>query len=417
MDTLHEIWITLKRNKLRTILTGFAVAWGIFMLIILLGSGNGLINGVNSNFRERANNVVNIYGGQTSLAHQGLKEGRTINLMTDDLAYLKQSFPSIISTAIAYVRVWDQVVSNGEEYVNTTLSGVYPEYESVDGIKVLAGHGRNINHQDLQTRRKVAVIHPKTVEILFTEEEPIGKFIKVGSIMYQVIGVYDADEMSDRQNIYIPYSTLQEIFNKGAYVNNISLLVEGLKTKEANEKFNADLRNAMGLKKQFDANDLNAIWLWNKYENYLQTEFIFGALRTAIWVIGLLTMISGIVGVSNIMLVSVRERTKEFGIRKAIGASPFSILKIVILESVLLTSIFGYIGMLFGIGITELINYVLELQAASSSTKMTIFKNPTVDLGIALGATLTLVIAGTLAGFFPAKKAVSIKPIDALNAK
>lgn len=417
MDTLYEIFATLKRNKLRTALTGFSVAWGIFMLIVLLGSGNGLMNGVSSNFSKRADNVINIYGGQTSIAHQGFKEERFINLTTDDLDYLRNAFPKTITAAVAYIRAWDQNVSYGTDYINTSLNGVYPEYTSIDGVKVLSGKGRNINQLDLLDKRKVAVIHPKTAEILFKDENPIGKSIKIGSVLFQVVGVYDADEMSDQQTVQVPYSTLHDLFNKGTYIDHISILVEGLRTKEANETFNEKIREAMAQKKQFNPQDLNAIWLWNRYENYLQTEFIFNAIRIAIWIIGLFTLISGIVGVSNIMLISVKERSKEFGIRKAIGASPFSILKVVILESILITAIFGYIGMLLGIGLTEGVNYILETKMSGGSGQMQIFSNPTVDLKIAFGATFTLIIAGTLAGFFPAKKAVSIKPVEALSTK
>jgi putative ABC transport system permease protein len=419
MDTLYEILTTFSKNKLRTALTGFAVAWGIFMLIVLLGAGNGLINGVKSNFRDQATNVVQIWPGWTSLPYHGFKNGRQIRFEPEDLDYLQQQFPEHITTIVPALRFWNQTVSTGIEYSSNMVNGVYPEMGIINGIKVLAGNGRFINQIDLNEKRKVAVIHPLTAEVLFKNQDPIGQLIKIGAISYQVVGIYDADvnNQHSNQTVFVPFTTAREVFNVGPFIHQISMIVENLPTKEDNEKFNADLKKALAQKKQFDHTDNSAIWTWNRYEDYLQTNMIFNVLSIAIWIIGLFTLISGIVGVSNIMLISVKERTKEFGIRKAIGASPASILKVVVLESVIITAIFGYIGMFLGIGLTEGINTMLEAQQSADSGDMTMFKNPTVDLGIAIGATLTLVIAGTLAGFFPARNAVRIKPVTALSAK
>ncbi|MDR2908187.1 MAG: ABC transporter permease [Bacteroidales bacterium] len=415
MDTIYEILTTLKKNKLRTALTGFAVAWGIFMLIVLLGAGNGLMNGVRSNFEGQTVNVVKVFPGWTAKAYQGFKIGRQIRFDLTDVEYIKQQFPKTISVIAPYVNFRNQTVSVGTNYTTNQISAMYPEASMTDGFKVSGKNGRFINQQDLNEKRKVVIIHPKTAEILFPNKEPLGQMIKIGSVLFQVVGVYDVNEDDEGRNqtILVPFTTGRIVFNAGPFIRGMSLIVEGLNTAEDNEQFNKAVTQALATRKQFDVTDDGAIWIWNRYESYLETNMILGVMSIAIWVIGLFTLISGIVGVGNIMLISVKERTKEFGIRKAIGASPLSILKVVVLESIIITGVFGYIGMFLGIGVTEALNAILEAQGGGGMA----FKNPTVDMGIAIGATLTLVIAGTLAGFFPARNAVRIKPVTALSAK
>ena len=420
MDTLYEILSTFRKNKLRTALTGFAVAWGIFMLIVLLGAGNGLVNGVRSNFEGRSINRASLWPGWTSKPHQGFRSGRRILFEMEDLEYLKSRFPETISVIVPSLRIWNRTVTVGSNYSVVNIFAEYPERVTIMGLTFSPGNGRFINQTDLNERRKVAVIHPQTAAILFPNQNPLGEFIKVGSILFQVVGIYDVPEGgSDReQTVIVPFTTGREVFNVGPFIHQIWMLVDNLKTAEDNEKFNEDVRKALAQKKQFDPEDNNAIWMWNAYQDYLQTNMIMRVLTIAIWVIGLFTLISGVVGVSNIMLISVKERTKEFGIRKAIGASPLSILKVVVLESIIITAVFGYIGMLLGIGLTEGINALMEAQSVDGGGgDMQMFSNPTVDLGIAIGATLTMIIAGTLAGFFPARNAVRIKPVTALTAK
>ncbi|MDR2512141.1 MAG: ABC transporter permease [Bacteroidales bacterium] len=421
MDILFEIFGAFNRNKMRTILTGFAVSWGIFMLIVLLGAGNGLINGVKSNFQDRAKNVVRIYPGWTTTAYGGYDKWREIKLNINDLELLEKEFSETIEVCIPTINKWGQTVSRGSEYSNLTIAGVKPKFSDVNAIRVKAGKGRNINQQDINERRKVIVIHPKTEQVLFPDVSAIGQYVNVGSIAFQVVGIYEAEAASEEHVAYIPYSTAAIIYNSLA-PDNLSLFVKNLNTKEDNEKFTETLRHFFAKLKSFDPEDRSAIWINNRYEGYLQTQFIFNIIAIAVWIIGILTLISGIVGVSNIMLISVKERTKEFGIRKAIGAKPSTILKAIIIESILITAVFGYIGMFAGIGITELLNVVMEKMSAGvaasdgpGSGRM--FLNPTVNISIAIGATLVLIVAGTLAGFFPAKKAVSIKPVEALATK
>lgn len=416
LDLWQEIYGTIKRNKLRTFLTGFAVAWGIFMLIVLLGAGNGLIHAFEQNASERALNSIRLGGGWTTKSYAGLKEGRRIRMENKDLNATERYFPDNIITAGATLQQGDVNISFGQEYINISLMGVHPNYVQSEAIKTATG--RFINQNDVKERRKVIILHKKSAEILFKKShtEPVGQFVNVGGVAYRVAGLYE--DQGDQSSVaFIPFSTLQTIYNKGDKLNNIIFTTKNLTSEEANKTFEKEYRKVIAANHRFDPEDEGAIWIWNRFTQYMQTQNVAGLLRTAIWVIGLFTLLSGIVGVSNIMLITVKERTREFGIRKALGAKPLSILWLIIVESVTITTIFGYIGMVAGIGATEWMNNAFGNQTMDNGIwSETVFLNPTVDIGIAIQATLTLVIAGTLAGLFPARKAVSIRPIEALRA-
>lgn len=417
IDLWQEIYGTIKRNKLRTFLTGFAVAWGIFMLIVLLGAGNGLIHAFEQNSSERALNSIRIFPGWTTKSYDGLKEGRNIQLDNKDLSATEKLFPDNVISAGATVRQSNVNINFGQEYVNISLLGVHPNYTEVETVKTAGG--RFINQNDLKDRRKIIILHKKTADILFgkSHTQPIGQFVNANGVAYQVVGLYDDQGDRDANEAYIPFSTLQTIYGKGDKLSNIIFTTKNLSSMESNEAFEKSYRKALASNHRFDPEDESAIWVWNRFTNYLQAQNAMGVLRTAIWVIGIFTLLSGIVGVSNIMLITVKERTREFGIRKALGAKPFSILWLIIVESVTITTLFGYIGMVAGIGVTEWMNTAFGNQTMDAGLfQQTMFSNPTVDLSIAIQATLTLIIAGTLAGFFPAKKAVSISPIEALRA-
>lgn len=416
-DIWQEIYGTIKRNKLRTFLTGFAVAWGIFMLIVLLGAGNGLIHAFEQSSAERALNSIRIFPGWTTKSYDGLKEGRRVRLDNKDLDATVKHFENYVISAGATQWQGNVNLSFGSEYVNLGLYGVYPNFPEVEPVKL--AEGRFINEIDLKERRKVVVLNKKTAEILFekTKTEPIGQFVNANGVAYQVIGLYGDQGDRGSADAYIPFSTLQIIYNKGDRLNNIIFTTKNLESMEANEAFEQEYRKVIATNHRFDPTDNSAIWIWNRFTNYLQQQTGMAALRTAIWVIGIFTLLSGIVGVSNIMLITVKERTREFGIRKALGAKPASILWLIIVESVAITTFFGYIGMVAGIGATEWMNAAFGNQTMDNGMwSMSVFSDPTVDLNIAVQATLTLVIAGTLAGFFPARKAVSISPIEALRA-
>lgn len=399
IDLWQEIYGTIKRNKLRTFLTGFAVAWGIFMLIVLLGAGNGIIHAFEQNASERALNSIRLGGGWTTKSYEGLKEGRRIQMDNKDLTATEKYFPDNIITAGATLRQGDVNISFGQEYINISLMGVHPNYVQSEAIKTATG--RFINQNDIKERRKVIILHKKSAEILFKKShtEPIGKFVNVGGVAYRVAGLYE--DQGDQSSVaFVPFSTLQTIYNKGDKLNNIIFTTKNLTSEEANEAFEKEYRKVIASNHRFDPEDESAIWIWNRFTQYIQTQNVAGLLRTAIWVIGIFTLLSGIVGVSNIMLITVKERTREFGIRKALGAKPLSILWLIIVESVTITTFFGYIGMVAGIGVTEWMNSAFGNQTADAGMfQARMFSDPTVDIGIAIQATLTLIVAGTLAGF------------------
>lgn len=416
-DIIQEIYGTIKRNKLRTFLTGFAVAWGIFMLIVLLGAGNGIIHAFENSASEMAMNVVKIYPGWTTKAHDGLKEGRRIELDNKDLGIVQNSFSDYITSAGATIKQSNVTISYGQDYVSISLQGVYPTYKEVE--RITPAGGRFINEIDIRERRKVIILHTKTAYMLFKTTEPdkvIGKFVNASGVAYQVTGLF-TDKGSFQPDAFIPFSTLQTIYNKGDKLNNLVFMTQNMDTEEKNETFEQECREVIGTHHRFAADDNGAIWIRNRFTQYLQQQTGMNILTIAIWVIGIFTLMSGIVGVSNIMLITVKERTHEFGIRKALGAKPLSILWLIIAESVAITTFFGYIGMVAGITATEYMNQIAGNQTMDAGVfSATVFTDPTVDISVAIQATLTLVIAGTLAGFFPARKAVMIRPIEALRA-
>ncbi len=418
-DNVIEIFHTIKKNKLRTFLTGFSVAWGIFMLIILLASGNGLKNGVMSNFGDRAKNSIEIWPRRTSMPYNGNPSNRRIRFDQKDFDMIDKHVKEAenLSASIST----DTKASYGYEYSDCQFQGVYPIQSQIAGIKVKEGKGRFINDIDMKERRKVAVINKRLHEILFKKEDPIGKIITANGLNFKVIGIYEGSDWGDEKRAYIPFTTAQQLFSGGWGIGSLAFTVNGLETVEENEAFEVSLREKFGALHDFNPEDQRAIGIWNTLEEYIQTMGIFNGINLFVLVIGIFTLIAGIVGVSNIMLITVRERTKEFGIRKALGAKPSSILSLILMESILITSIFGYIGMVFGISISEAVNYFMEMAAegaqASGGDDFSIFKNPTVDLSIAFGATALLVVAGVLAGYFPARKAVKITAVEAMRAE
>ena len=415
IDIVQEIFGTIKRNKLRTALTGFAVAWGIFMLIVLLGAGNGLLNAFEQQSGNMAMNSFQIWPGRTSIPYQGLKEGRNIKLTEKELELTRQ-MTDHVTHASAILQQGGVNLSYKQDHLSLQLTGVMPNYPETNGLQLKKG--RFINQLDMKQKRKVIVLHEKTTEMLFGDKqsEAIGKHINASGIAYQVVGIYTTPMEEFSPTAYLPYTTLQLIYNKGDGIGSLVFLTKDITDLPSSEAFEKDYRTVISKAKQFDAEDRSAIWVWNRFSQYLQQQTASDLLRTSIWVIGIFTLLSGIVGVSNIMLITVKERTHEFGIRKALGAKPHSILTLIIAESITITTLFGYIGMIAGIAWTEYMNKVAGEQVMDIGiASATVFVNPTVDLHIAIQATLTLIAAGTLAGFFPARKAVMIRPIEALR--
>ncbi|WP_373719427.1 ABC transporter permease [Bacteroides heparinolyticus] len=415
IDLWQEIYGTIKRNKLRTALTGFAVAWGIFILILLLGAGNGVMNAQNEQMASLAMNSIKVGAGWTSKPYDGLSQGRRIQLNNGDLT-ITRNMRKHVENAGAVIYQSGMNISYGNEYINERLMGVHPNYLEIERPTVV--EGRFINQLDIREKRKVAILNERSVKTLFKHgAKPLGKMLNMGGVMFQVVGVYKDKGNSGGQDVFVPFSTLQTVYNKGDKLNNILMSIKDLNTEEENKVFEADYRAAIGAHQRFDKTDDGAIWIWNRFTQMTQMNKGADYMRTAIWIIGLFTLLSGIVGVSNIMLITVKERTREFGIRKALGARPWSILKLVIVESVVITAFFGYIGMVAGVGVTEYMNMTAGKTVMDIGVQQqTMFLNPTVDLEIAIRATMTLIVAGTLAGLFPALKAVKTRPIEALRA-
>ena len=415
-DIITEIWSTARRNKLRTALTGFAVAWGIFMLIVLLGAGNGLINAsMNNNSRFIANSMA-IFGGTTSKPYKGLKEGRYVPLKDKDITTTETQFMENIDEVGARVSQPATTISLGENYVSTTLEGVYPNHEQTDKMEMR--YGRFINHIDMKEKRKVLVLGDKQAEELTHNVGAlVGKYLKVGAFAFRVVGIYK-EKQNSSASAYTAYTTLQTVYGKSNQPERIVFTFHGLNTEKANEDFEKEYRAKLNTAHQADPEDESALWIWNRYTQNLQMETGMGIIRTALWIVGLFTLLSGIVGVSNIMLITVKERTREFGIRKAIGAKPWSILKLIIVESVIITTFFGYIGMVLGVAANEYMDATLGHDVIDTGLfKTTMFVNPTVGLDVCIEATMVMVIAGTLAGLVPALKASRIRPIEALRAE
>ncbi|MBO4654267.1 MAG: ABC transporter permease [Bacteroidales bacterium] len=418
-DLFLEIWESLKRNKLRTTLTGFAVAWGIFMLIVLLGAGNGLMNAFMNNGRDFASNTMMIFGGYTTKPYDGLEQGRNINLNDKDIELSEnQLFANHIDDVTANITQGSYPLVWKNKSVSVNLSGSYPKIAEMD--KITVEEGRFINNIDMQQRRKTAVIATSHAKQLLNGGTNysyfIGKQLKIGNFMYQIVGIYKAQDNMRNNDVYVPFTTMQMLTNNYNYEDHIIFTFHGLNTEQENEEFERQYRAVLNQSHRAAPEDEGAIWIWNRFTQNMQMNKGTSILRKALWIIGILTLLGGIVGVSNIMLITVKERTHEFGIRKAIGATPGSIMKLIVAESVTITALFGYIGMILGLVACEIMDATVGKSSLEMfGEKISVFVDPTVGLDVAFGVTLVLIIAGTIAGLSPALKAARIRPIEALR--
>lgn len=413
IELLKEILASVRHNKLRTALTGFSVAWGIFMLIILLGAGNGLKNGMTSNYKHRSDNSVTVYPGYTQLAYQGYNQNRKIRLKYDDAEYLEQNISSIED--VSSVRYSSGNIAYKEENTHSNINGVTSLVYKIENFSI--EKGRYINETDLIQKRKVVVLTKYTAGVLFDKEEPINKLITIDGIGYTVVGIVDK-QYSNYPNVFIPITTSLAIYNtkKSDEISRFVIETRGVHTMEQNDELEQQIRETLAVKHQFSKQDKGGLWLSSSIARFIETELIFNGITMFIWIIGLGTLMAGIVGVSNIMLVTVRERTNEFGIRKSMGATPASLVRLVLIEAVSITMIFGYIGMVGGTFTMEGVNFFMEnfMEVAEEGSPV-VFKNPTIDIRIALYATIVLIIAGTIAGYIPARRAARLKTIDAMR--
>ena len=417
-ELIKEIWSTSKRNKLRTSLTGFAVAWGIFMLIFLLGAGNGLINAQLQQSTRFLANSMRVFPGETSKAYKGLKEGRSITLNDKDILISNKTYGQYVDDVGGRLEQYNVNINYGDNYVaSQSLVGVAPTHPKIDKTELIAG--RFINEIDMKEQRKNVVLsRSQAKELCKDYRSLVGKNVKISNLNFQVVGIYKDDESRNNTDAFIAYSTIKTIYAKGDDAGSLEFTIKNLKTQEDNEQFEKNYRASINNNHQAAPNDDRTIWLWNRYMDNIQMNQGIAIMQTALWIVGLFTLLSGIVGVSNIMLITVKERTREFGVRKAIGAKPWSILKLIITESIIITSFFGYIGMVCGVAANEIMDATIGHTTVDTGLfKAAMFVNPTVGLGTCIGATIAIVIAGTIAGLIPAIKAARIRPIEALRAE
>lgn len=405
LDTWQEIFGTIKKNKLRTFLTGFSVAWGIFMLIILLGFGKGFENGVKKQFAGDAVNSIWVYSGRTSKAYKGLKPGRIIRFTNKDYNDTKRKVKQVQYISSRYGIGGSHSITHKDKYGSFDIITVHPDTKFIEMVNVKKG--RFINKIDIEKYRKITVISSIVKNALFKNNvKAIGKYININNIPFKVVGIFEDENARDNRRIYIPISTAQKVFNGSNRIRNIAFTTKGV-TAEQSVKLVKKVRAQFAARHKFDRSDRSAIFINNNLDNFKKANNLFMGISLFIWIIGIGTIIAGIVGVSNIMIIVVKERTKEIGIRKAIGATPRSVIFQVLSEAILITGIAGYFGLVSGVGLLQLIS--------SNLHNSPFFSNPQIDFKIAVSATLLLIFSGALAGYFPAKRASKIKPIVALR--
>lgn len=402
-DLLHEISQTLRCNKLRTILTGIAVSWGIFMLIVLLGMSRGVSNSFNDSFLSSGSDQILVWGGRTSKPFAGYKEGRRINLKDKDADKVGRENTRIVATVSTSLSNDSAVISTSRDYTSG-YTGATPD--ELEGNNLEIKSGRFINEADIRDIRKVAVLPVKVARTLLGPDSTtyIGSRVDISGLSFLVVGTYHHDF---REEVFIPYSTAKKLNGDAPDIDQLKVTIQNVSTMADGEQAEQAIRQTLSTAHDFAPDDHSALWMWNRFTQFLSMSSVMSIMDMMVWLIGLLTMISGVVGVSNIMFVSVRERTHEIGIRRAIGAKPRSILTQIIAESVIITALFGYIGIFFGELLCGILGYLFRDAEAIS--------NPGVDISIAIQVTIVLIIAGSLAGLFPALKALKIKPVEALR--
>ncbi len=404
-DIWQEILGTISKNKLRTFLTAFSVAWGIFILIVLLGAGQGLRNGAQSQFLRDAVNSINIEGGVTTIPYKGMQVGRRIQLTNDDYTLLSTQEKQLEHSSAVFAGWNSKTMSYKNRHGSYTFRSCLPDHDFLENASIL--NGRFINENDIREYRKVCVIGTPVKEELFKNEDPINKFIDVEGTPYKVVGVFTDPGNGDLPRIYVPLSTVQRAFNGENKVDNIWASIDK-SAFENGEALVGSIRKKMAAKHNFDPADLNAVRVDNWSEEYKRIMTMLDGIKIFVWIIGIFTLLAGVIGVSNIMMIIVKERTKEIGIRKALGATPRSIVMLIVQESVFITAVAGYIGLLLGIGL---------LQLMSDNIKGDFFQRPEVNFSLAVSATLMIIAAGALAGLFPALKASRVQPIEALRTE
>ncbi len=417
LDRWNEIWHALSKNKVRSLLTAFGVFWGIFMLIVMAGAGNGLTNGLVEGVAKFATNSALMWTDRTGEPYKGYKRGRFWNMDSEDIEIIRNRVPGV------EILTPKNFGSNGNDGPNTirgtrngsfNIKGDYPDYVKIDPVTIVKG--RWINEMDIREKRKVCAIGTKVFETMFEpEENPLGEYLKVSGVYYQVIGVIKPETRINingrtEESVFIPFTTMQQTYNMGNEVHVIAFTAKpGVPVSELEDKIKTIIRQRHAI----SPDDVQAISSVNIEKQFLQMKGLFIGINILTWIVGIGTLMAGVIGVSNIMLVIVKERTKEIGVQRALGARPSTIITQVMLESVALTTVAGYIGLSMGVGLLELVNRILESQ--SRNEEEIFFRHPEISISVALAALAVLIVAGMFAGSIPAKRALQIKPIEALR--
>ncbi|MDR0844511.1 MAG: ABC transporter permease [Tannerella sp.] len=421
-DRWVEIWVTITRNKTRSILTCFGVFWGILMLILLLGSGAGMKNGIMGNLKGFATNSIFVFADRTSQPYKGFNKGRSWNMRNRDVESIIQNVKGVDDISpIIFGGRGDKNVVYGQITGSYFLKGVMPGYFNIESQDLL--YGRLLNDIDIREKRKVCLIGQKIDEVLFRNENPCGKYIRVNGIYYQVVGVTSPKSSNINiggrsiESVFIPVTTMQQSLNQGDIIH---FLAVSAKQEFPIQSVIDEITTILKSQNEIAPADPQAVHIINLAAQFAIFEKLFTGLDILIWLVGTGTLLAGIIGVSNIMMVTVKERTKEIGVRRALGAKPLDIISQVMSESLVLTSLAGLIGLSLGVFILDGVNRILVAQAAakvgsSSDMNGTFFENPEVSIQTAVAATIVLLICGLIAGLIPAWRAMQIKAIDAIR--
>ena len=411
IDRWQEIFETIHKNKLRTFLTGLSVASGIFILVVLLGFGRGMENGIRKEFEADATNRIQVWTQSTTKEYKGLNPGRRIRMKNDDFDYVTQNFKDRLEYKTGVFRVtWGTSINYKKESVSYSIQGVYPHYQQIENQFMMSG--RFINQSDLDKKSKVIVISNKIANELLKEvEDPIEEFIQINGINFKIVGIYtDPGGEREEERVFLPYTTAQSVFNGQDRMNNMSFTVKLEKTfdesVETSNLLAAQIKNYLKEAHIVAPDDNSAINIWNSMDEAKRFFTLTDNIAFFFWFVGICTIIAGVVGVSNIMLIIVKERTREIGIRKALGAKPWSIVGMILQESIFVTAVSGFAGLILSMGLLELVGPNVEVDYVV---------NPSVDFSIAMTMVFVLITAGAIAGFFPAWRAANIQPIEALK--
>lgn len=401
-DLANEILQTMRHNKLRTTLTGLSVAWGIFMLITLVSVANGITRSFKEEMMNSDSQKISIWGGTTTKPYHGYREGRNIDLKNKDIDILSHEQRDVVQEVTSELNGTQSGISTNTTNVQAGFTGVFPSALGLNNLELI--DGRFISQGDIDKKAKAMVLPKEYAEQLFPPDgkKAVGQRVECAGLSFLVIGVYE----SHRRTIYIPYSTARVFSSDNTNLDQIILLLNGVTEIEQADNIEKDVRHTLAWAHDFDPDDESGVWIWNAVSQALTVQGAIGILNIGVWVLGLLTLLSGIIGISNIMFVSVKERTHEIGIRRAIGAKPVKILTQILTESVVITTLFGYIGIVMGTALTEVL---------ASTVGQGMFDYAHVDLRIAIQVTVVLIVAGALAGLFPALKALKVKPVEALR--